>query len=112
MNPQAMTGAVNPYALAELAIGRKIDWRRVENPIELVARTLETSAENLFDGDKGSPILALQHEFRTQRPSHGEDEVPHPRPERLELASGISRVLQNRLEKVLLPAYILGETEY
>ncbi len=56
-------GVINPYALAEVVQGKKIDWEHVANPAELLEKTLNVSYENLFDPAKGSPLyLEMEYE--------------------------------------------------
>ncbi|KAH8650655.1 hypothetical protein BGZ60DRAFT_421500 [Tricladium varicosporioides] len=50
-------GAINPFALTEGIIGRKIDWSDPES-MRIVSETLETDYSELFDMQFGSPIFA------------------------------------------------------
>jgi hypothetical protein len=50
-------GVANPYALAEVALGRRVDWRRVENPKALVETTLGMPWEKLIDPRSGSILF-------------------------------------------------------
>lgn len=72
MDTTMLGGAINPYALTEAVLGKRIEWARVEQPIALLEQTLQTPADRLFDGGDGSPVFALQRTLgaeRTQRPS-------------------------------------------
>lgn len=50
-------GAINPYALTEALVGRKIDWTKKES-IEVMEDALETDYNELFDMKFNSPIYA------------------------------------------------------
>ncbi|MEE4285772.1 MAG: C2 family cysteine protease [Mariniphaga sp.] len=50
-------GAINPYALTEALVGRKIDWRKKDS-IEIMEDALETDYNELFDMKFNSPIYA------------------------------------------------------
>lgn len=50
-------GAINPYALTEALVGRKIDWKKKES-IEMMEDALETDYNELFDMKFNSPIYA------------------------------------------------------
>jgi hypothetical protein len=43
------SGALNPYALAEIALGRKVDWANTPNAVEVMADALNTPVNELFD---------------------------------------------------------------
>lgn len=49
-------GAVNPYALAELIAGRKINWQLEKDSRSLVEQILERPYEQLFDPKYNSPL--------------------------------------------------------
>jgi hypothetical protein len=49
-------GVINPYALSEVILGRKVNWKRISDTRKLLEKTLETPYEDLFDPAK-SPIL-------------------------------------------------------
>jgi hypothetical protein len=57
-NQQTMIGARNPYALAELAMGRTINWDRVGNTRQVLEAALGRSYEELFDPHFGGPVFA------------------------------------------------------
>ncbi|SHE41073.1 Calpain family cysteine protease [Mariniphaga anaerophila] len=50
-------GAINPYALTEALVGRKIDWTNKAS-IEIMEDALETDYSELFDMKFNSPIFA------------------------------------------------------
>lgn len=50
-------GTCNPYALAGLILGKKIDWESIENEKELLEKTFNMSYEKLFDPKSNSPIF-------------------------------------------------------
>jgi hypothetical protein len=50
-------GAINPYALTEALVGRKIDWSKRAS-IEIMEDALETDYDELFDMKFNSPIYA------------------------------------------------------
>jgi hypothetical protein len=51
-------GAANPYVLAELKLGRRINWRHHSNPRKLLSDTLGVPYEEIFDPRSKSPIFA------------------------------------------------------
>jgi Calpain family cysteine protease len=50
-------GAINPFALTEALLGRKVDWSLTESA-NLVSETLQTDYDELFDMKFNSPIFA------------------------------------------------------
>lgn len=50
-------GAINPFALTEALVGRKIDWTKKDS-IEVMEDALETDYKELFDMKFNSPIFA------------------------------------------------------
>lgn len=50
-------GVINPRALTEAVLGRKIDWEDT-NSKQLIENTLQTRYEDLFDIKNGSPLYA------------------------------------------------------
>ena len=44
-----LAGVINPYALAELSVGRPINWSRVADPPRLLEETLGVEHDRLFD---------------------------------------------------------------
>lgn len=50
-------GAINPFALTEALVGRKIDWTKKDS-IEVMEDALETDYMELFDMKFNSPIFA------------------------------------------------------
>lgn len=57
MEPNLTIGAINPYALTETLLGRKVDWSRKDS-IKIMEDTLETDYNELFDMKYNSPIYA------------------------------------------------------
>lgn len=55
--PKLNVGAINPYALTEALIGRKVDWSKRDS-IEIMEDALETDYNELFDMKFNSPIFA------------------------------------------------------
>jgi hypothetical protein len=62
-------GVVNPYALTEVRLGRKVNWKRVSSPQRLVEETLGVPYTRLFDPKYGdSPLYpGLSVDMATQR---------------------------------------------
>jgi hypothetical protein len=56
---QALAGVINPYALAEVALGRSVAWNRVADKPGLLSQALGTSADLLFDGAHRTAPFAL-----------------------------------------------------
>ncbi|GAB6195762.1 C2 family cysteine protease [Lysobacter xanthus] len=112
MNTQMLSGAVNPYALTEAVLNKRIDWSRVERPVELVSRTLETPADALFNGGRGSPTFALQAPLKAAAPAAVA--APRLREMHADLHQNISPALRARLSELLTPklAPELQETQY
>ena len=50
------TAVMNPYALAEVVSGRRINWQEVKNSPELIASILQTPWEELFDPKFSGPL--------------------------------------------------------
>ena len=48
--------AINPYALAEVVAGRRIDWKRVDNAPKLLEQILGMPYHELFDPQFGGPL--------------------------------------------------------
>lgn len=55
---EAKVGVANPYALAEIAIGRKVNWRSVANPEAFVEKTLGASIDALCAPVEGNLIVS------------------------------------------------------
>lgn len=49
-------GVVNPFALAEVRLGRRVNWTTVGNRPQLLEDTLEFPYDKLFDPATGSPL--------------------------------------------------------
>lgn len=56
----AHTGVPNPYALAELLTGRRIDWANVADRHALLEDIFQTPYRDLFDPANGSPLYIGQ----------------------------------------------------
>jgi hypothetical protein len=56
-DPNLTIGAINPYALTETILGRKIDWKK-RSSVKLMEDALETDYNELFDMKFNSPIFA------------------------------------------------------
>ena len=54
------TGAINPYALTEVLLGRRVDWASEPDPQRLVETTLQTPYDQLFDPKHNSPLFAAR----------------------------------------------------
>lgn len=59
-SPQASTGVPSPYALAELVLGRTVDWDAVAAPEALLEDVFKTPYSHLFDPKHGSPLYLGQ----------------------------------------------------
>jgi hypothetical protein len=51
-------GVINPWALAEVILGKKISWRKIADPRKLLSETLGMPYEKLFDPVNRSPLYA------------------------------------------------------
>ncbi len=51
-------GAANPYVLAELKLGRRVNWQRHSDPRKLMSETLGLPYEDIFNPRCRSPIFA------------------------------------------------------
>ncbi len=51
-------GVANPYALTEVVLGRKVNWKRMTDPQKFVEKTLKTKYEDLLDPTT-SPVLYM-----------------------------------------------------
>jgi calpain family cysteine protease len=51
-------GAANPYVLAELKLGQKVNWQRTPRPEAIVEDALGVKYKDLFDPRKDSPLFA------------------------------------------------------
>ena len=63
-------GVINPYALAETVVGRRIAWKQVDDRRRLLEEILQTPYEELFDPKHGGPLylgLALDDNRRLVR---------------------------------------------
>ena len=63
-------GVINPYALAEVVLDRKIRWEEISNPEEVLESTLQTPFQQLFDPKDESPLYAglkLEKDFSIRK---------------------------------------------
>ena len=72
---------INPYALAEIIAGKRIDWNQIEDKSALLEQILGTPYEELFDPQFGGPLYiggARQEDgsMKAQRSSLLDVEVP------------------------------------
>jgi hypothetical protein len=51
-------GLANPYALAELALGRRVDWRSISDRDAFFSTTLGVSIEDLVAPAEGNPMIS------------------------------------------------------
>lgn len=51
-------GVINPFALVELKLGRKINWQNIADPRRLLEQVLGKPYHQLFDPKNGSPLYA------------------------------------------------------
>ncbi len=71
-------GVINPYALAEVKLRRKVNWKRVADPRKLLSDTLGMPYEKLFDPKYGSPLYAgpkLNAATHTPMPAVGDGAI-------------------------------------
>src|SRR5207249_2735541 len=50
------SAVINPYALAEVAVGRRIPWKQVPSARRVLEDILQTPYEELFDPKFGGPL--------------------------------------------------------
>lgn len=65
-----LTGVINPYALAELVVGRTIKWEDIPDPRRVLEDVLATPYEQLFDPVHDSPLylgLRLTEDLTLER---------------------------------------------
>ncbi len=118
MSLQNLGGVINPYALTEALLGKRIDWRKIDQPLALVENTLSTSAENLFDAGKGSVLFSLQRAVQQKNGllatarSAGSNKAERIKA-LLDTPAQINPALRDRLADILIPADPdKKETEY
>jgi hypothetical protein len=61
---------LNPYTLAELVVGRRLDWKQLANRPQLLEDILQTPYEELFDPKFGGPLytgLRLNEKLQLER---------------------------------------------
>lgn len=66
--PDDPIGVLSPYALTELVLGRRVNWRRVRKGRRLMEAALGHRYEDLFDPERDSPLFPGQrvHELIQQ----------------------------------------------
>jgi hypothetical protein len=57
MNPGNI-GVINPFALAEIKLGRQVEWDRIANHQAFLGHVLDFPYDRLFDPKYGSPLYA------------------------------------------------------
>jgi hypothetical protein len=55
---ESKVGLANPYALAELAVGRKVNWKSIANPEAFVEKTLGLSIDKLCAPVAGNLLVS------------------------------------------------------
>jgi hypothetical protein len=66
-------GVINPFALAEVTMARRINWKRIASPRALLEKTLKVPYDKLFDPKYESPLyVGLQLDRKTLRMSRSE----------------------------------------
>ena len=50
------TGVISPYALVELKLNKKVNWKQIQNPRELFERTLNMPYESYLILKYGGPL--------------------------------------------------------
>jgi hypothetical protein len=69
-NVAQQSAVINPYALAELLAGRRIDWKAVKDRPQLLESILQTPYQELFDPRFGGPLytgLRLNKNLQLER---------------------------------------------
>src|SRR5690606_7106217 len=76
-----LTGVINPYALAELVLGRTIEWGDIADPRSVLEDVLATPYEHLFDPVFDSPLymgLRLKDDLTLERVRPAVLDIEHP----------------------------------
>lgn len=61
-------GVINPYALAEIKLRKRIAWTKIQDPQKLLERTLKLPYQKLFDPVNNSPLYeGIKYEPTTKR---------------------------------------------
>ncbi len=71
-------GVINPFALVEVKLGRKVDWQRTPDAQALLSQVLGVPYRNLFDPTAGSPLypgLEVDPQSGTARKVAGDEEI-------------------------------------
>ncbi len=64
------SAVINPYALAELIAGRKINWKKISDARKVLEEILQTPYDKLFDPKYNSPLyigLKLNEKLQLER---------------------------------------------
>jgi hypothetical protein len=56
MSGPGKAGVISPYALVEIKLGRKVDWRNVADRKRFIETVLDFPYQKLFDPKHGSPL--------------------------------------------------------
>lgn len=68
-------GVSNPYTLAEVRMKKKINWKKVTNPEELLEKVFDMPYEKLFDPKNDSPLYhGLKIDPETKKPKRIESD--------------------------------------
>ena len=77
MSGPGAAGVVNPYALVEVKLGRKVDWPNVANRKRFIEAVLNFPFDNLFDPRHGSPLYPGQRfDIHTRKMVRDHDHAP------------------------------------
>lgn len=61
-------GVINPYALVEVILNKKVNWSKIDNPREMLKKALEMEYDKLFDPKFNSPLYTgLKYKPDTKR---------------------------------------------
>jgi hypothetical protein len=101
MSGPGKAGVVNPYAMVEVLLGRKVDWPNVADRKAFIQAVLNFPYEKLFDPQYGSPLYPGRR-FDVKKKVFVAD------PGNTELINGTNRLLH--LNKHLLAAGAAGNT--
>jgi len=66
---QLKSGVVNPFALVEIKLKRRIDWNRVADHQKFIQSMLRFPYQKLFDPQHGSPLYpGVRYDIRKKNP--------------------------------------------
>jgi hypothetical protein len=63
----AKAGVINPYALVEVRLGRKVDWPNVADRRRFIEAVLDFPYEKLFDPSHASPLYLERFDTKTKK---------------------------------------------